>query len=187
MILFYIRPLLLSFAGACLLPVSTAVFAQGISNERSGQQASPDARSLMEQADRNSGGFAFDAMPSLFFTPRAMALLNDARRGLVSRSATDFEIDQAGRAAMDGQPPARGLRELSVGGIIYTAANDWTVWLNGQKITPDRLPPEILDIQVQKNHVRLRWYDAYTNQIFPIKIKTQQRFNLDTRIFLPGS
>ena len=142
--------------------------------------------SMIERAEFNTPGFSFDAMPSLFFTPRTLALLNDAKRGFVARNATPFEIDQASRNAEEGTAPPKGPREINIGGIVYAGNSDWTVWLNGQKITPDRLPPEILDIQVRKDYVRLKWYDAYTNQIFPIKLKTQQRFNLDSRIFLPG-
>ena len=101
--------------------------------------------------------------------------------GLTTRAPTDFEL----RQAEDGNVP-RGPRELSLGGIIYASSSDWSIWMNGQKITPNRLPPEILDIKVRKKYIRLKWFDAYTNQIFPVKLKPHQRFNIDTRIFLPG-
>ncbi len=122
-----------------------------------------------------------DQIPSLFFTPAEQSLIEEARAGLTTRAPTDFEL----RQAQDGTVPM-GPREVALAGIVYLSAGDWTIWLNGQKVTPNRLPPEILDIRVLKNSIRLKWFDAYTNQIFPIKLKTHQRFNIDTRIFLPG-
>lgn len=125
-------------------------------------------------------------MNSIFFTEWERRLLLDARNGFVTRSATEDEIDKQARndAALIDLP--RGPREIVIGGIIYHSSKEWTVWLNGQKIQPDRLPPEILDIQVQKDYVKLKWFDGFTNQVFPIKLKTHQRFNIDTKIFLPG-
>jgi len=120
-------------------------------------------------------------IPSLMFTPSEQSLIAEAREGFLARPPTDFEL----RQAEDGNVP-RGPRELSLGGIIYTSSSDWSIWMNGQKITPNRLPPEILDIKVRKKYIRLKWFDAYTNQIFPVKLKPHQRFNIDTRIFLPG-
>ena len=120
-------------------------------------------------------------MPSLFLTPSEQSLIQEARLGLTTRAPTAAEL----RQAEDGSVPM-GPRELALGGIIYSSAGDWSVWLNGQQITPKRLPPEILDIKVRKNDIKLKWFDAYTNQIFPVKLKPHQRFNIDTRIFLPG-
>lgn len=118
---------------------------------------------------------------SLFFTPSEQSLVSEARLGYTARPPTDSELRQAER----GNVP-KGPRELSLGGIIYASAGDWTIWLNGQKVTPKRLPPEVLDIKVRKDSIKLKWFDAYTNQIFPVKLRTHQRFNIDTRIFLPG-
>jgi hypothetical protein len=53
-------------------------------------------------------------------------------------------------------------------------------------VTPEALPEEIMDLKVYKEHVDLKWLDYYTNRIFPIRIRAHQRFNMDTRIFLPG-
>ncbi len=120
-------------------------------------------------------------IPSMFFTPSEESLIQEARLGLTTRAPTDSEI----RRAEDGTV-IKGPRELSLGGIVYLSAGDWTIWLNGQKVTPDRIPPEVLDIVVRKNTVKIKWFDEYTNQIFPIKLRSHQRFNIDTRVFLPG-
>ena len=80
-----------------------------------------------------------------------------------------------------------GLRELSLGGIIFRNREDWTVWLNGQRLKPDALPREVMDINVGKKFVELKWYDAQSNLIYPIRLRPHQRFNLDSKIFLPGT
>lgn len=124
-----------------------------------------------------------DQIPSLLFTSDEAALIASVRQGVIARPPTESEI----RRAEEGEAPReRGPRELALGGIVYKSSSNWTVWMNGQKITPQRIPSEILDIQVRKDHIRVRWFDAYTNQIFPVKLRPHQRFNIDTRIFLPG-
>lgn len=123
---------------------------------------------------------------SLFFTPGELNLIRDAEKGLVSRPVTETEIKEAEKEIAQNIRPPRGPREIEMGGIIYQSENDWAVWINGQKITPDRIPEEILDIRVYRDTVQLKWFDAYTNQVFPVKMKSHQRFNIDTRIFLPG-
>ena len=135
-----------------------------------------EKRIQMRQPD-----FDLGQIPSLFFTPSEQSLIADARQGFTARPVTEQEL----RAAESGKVTI-GPREITLAGIVYLSAGDWTIWLNGQKVTPKKLPPEILDIKVKKNSVKLKWYDAYTNQIFPVKLKTHQRFNIDTRIFLPG-
>lgn len=77
-------------------------------------------------------------------------------------------------------------RYINLQGILYSSKNDWIVWLNGKQIRPDALPEEALSMTVYKDHIELRWYDDYTNQIFPIRLKPLQRFHMDTRMFVPG-
>lgn len=126
-------------------------------------------------------------IPSLMFTTGEHGLIIDARKGLTARPATETEIKESEEQQKDpAQRPPRGPREIALGGIVYVSSGDWTVWINGQKITPDRIPPEILDIHVHKDFIKLKWFDAYTNKIFPVKLRSHQRFNIDTRIFLPG-
>ena len=77
-------------------------------------------------------------------------------------------------------------REIILGGILYVSDDDWTIWLNGKRVTPKALPKEVIDLKVYDAHIEVKWFDDWTNQIFPIRLKTHQRFNIDTRIFLPG-
>ena len=70
---------------------------------------------------------------------------------------------------------------------MYSQADNWVVWLNGQRVTPEAIPKEIMDIKVRKDYVELKWYDSFSNLIYPVRLQPHQRFNLDSRIFLPGA
>lgn len=130
-----------------------------------------------------------DELQSLFFTFWEHNALKDARnsRGL-ARPPTDEELRRAQELANKSREQIQpGIREIDLGGIVYTSKNDWTIWLNGERITPNALPEEVLDLRVSREYVELKWLDEYTAQIFPIRLRAHQRFNLDSRIFLPGS
>lgn len=121
-------------------------------------------------------------IPTLFFTLWQYSLLKEARKGgFTNRAPAPYETEQK-----SDEDRVKGIREISLSGILYHSLDTWTVWLNGERVTPDAIPKEIMDIQVKSDHIDLKWYDAFTNQIFPIRLRTHQRFNLDSRIFLPG-
>ena len=101
--------------------------------------------------------------------------LVDARRGLNTRMpGTDDGVG------------VTGPREISLAGIVYRGAKEWTIWLNDLRVSPTAIPDEVLDLKVHKDYIELEWFDSSTNQIFPIRLRAHQRFNLDTRMFLPG-
>ncbi|MFN3700338.1 MAG: hypothetical protein ACK4VI_02315 [Alphaproteobacteria bacterium] len=104
----------------------------------------------------------------------------------VTQEELERELAQSSRPQERGPPPPPEEREVVLGGIAYLSKNDWTIWLNGQRVTPDALPPEIIDLRVNKQFIDMKWLDEYTQRIFPIRLRAHQRFNLDSRIFLPG-
>jgi hypothetical protein len=119
---------------------------------------------------------------TLFFTLWQHSLLQEAKMRFRTRPPEEGETNQDST-----KPRPRGIRELSLGGIAYATPTDWTVWLNGMRITPKALPKEILDIKVYEKYIELKWVDGYTNLVYPIRLHTHERFNLDSRIFLPGA
>lgn len=123
---------------------------------------------------------------TLVFTLWQHSLLQDAKKLFVTRRPTEGEIAAAadGSAVQEARP--RGIRELSLSGILYKGKDNWVVWLNGQRMAPNAVPKEVMDIKVSKDYIDLKWFDSYTNLIYPIRIRPHQRFNLDSRIFLPG-
>lgn len=126
-------------------------------------------------------------MPSnigpVFFTESEIELVRNARKGLVTRAPTPAELDE-----LTGEEIAipQGPRNIKLGGIIYTGKDDWTIWLNNQQVRPNAIPSEVLDLNVYKEYIEIEWFDEYTNKIFPIRMRPNQTFNIDSRIFIPG-
>jgi hypothetical protein len=106
---------------------------------------------------------------------------------------TPFEIDSI-RAARIGTPVAtKGARPpehrvISLAGLFYRAPGKWIVWMNGKKMTPKDLLPEIVDIQVDGTaHVRLKWHDRVLNTVLSIELRPHETYDIASGILLPGS
>ena len=167
--------------GATLLLLSVSIFISlsGFAQTED-DKSDMDQRILLNNPQVNMGQIS-----SLFLTSNEENLLIDARKGLVTRPPTVSEFEEEQKESESAVRPS-GPREVSLAGILYHSDSDWTIWLNSQKITPKNLPSAILDISVTKDFVKMKWLDVQTNQIFPVKLRPHQRFNFDTRIFLPG-
>lgn len=122
------------------------------------------------------------ALPSLLFLPGEHGLLQAAKASFLTRTPTNAELVSTGDSATE----VTSVRDLSLGGILYTGEDRWVIWLNDQRITPDALPAEIMDLSVFKEYINIKWFDRQTNRIFPIRLRPNQTFNLDARMFLPG-
>lgn len=126
---------------------------------------------------------------SMVFTEWEYAAIQDALRSRGSyRPPTDEEINRNLKNDPNAEkvkPPPEE-REIRLSGILYNSGADWTVWLNEERITPDAIPEEVMDLKVYKSYIEFKWFDDYTNKIYPIRLRPHQRFNIDTRIFLPG-
>ncbi|MGE4314491.1 MAG: hypothetical protein AB7E85_09530 [Pseudobdellovibrionaceae bacterium] len=130
--------------------------------------------------------------PSLLFLPGEHSSLEAAKATFVARPVTPDEVEDSLKDGLDGEDGTGGpqlvpaIREISLGGIMYNAPDDWIIWLNKEKITPEALPEEVMGVDVHKDYVELRWFDKQTNKIFPVRLRPNQRFNLDALLFLPG-
>ncbi len=162
----------------CLTSVSF-VYAQDMNASQEIELLNPYNGSSDDQQQPQRPRISLEQFPSLFLTPNEQSLLREARAGF--NTADPNKIDNSMGSVLGGS------RELILGGVAYRSRAEWAIWLNGQKITPKNLPPEILDINVYKDYIRLKWVDSATNQIFPVKLRANQRFNMDTRMFLPGA
>ncbi|MDD3021315.1 MAG: hypothetical protein PHX61_10135 [Alphaproteobacteria bacterium] len=125
-------------------------------------------------------------VPSLFFTPAQHALLREARVGFNTRVPTLQDLKDSGDPNDPNYRPPTSLREVTLSGILYNSPDDWTVYLNKARVTPDSIPSEVVDIKVFKDYIELRWFDQISNQIYPVRLRPNQRFNLDARVFLPA-
>ncbi len=85
----------------------------------------------------------------------------------------------------DGAPKAP--RVLSLSGMLYNSPDNWVIWLNGNRITPERLLPEILDITVDDSLVHLKWFDYVINDAISITLRPHQIYDIETGILLTGT
>ncbi len=134
---------------------------------------------------KKSRDSSIDKMSSLFFTYWQHQSIIDAKNshGKV-RPPTEAELKALEEDEVLSIDPER--RYVSLGGIVYKTENDWTIWLNGKRVTPDAVPKEVMGLKVFEDYIEVKWLDAYTNSIFPLRLRAHQRFNMDMRIFLPG-
>lgn len=116
---------------------------------------------------------------SLFLSPIEIASIQSAMIGKPTGAATT-----AASAAGQPIPPKRQIR---VSGVFYRNADDWIVWMNGKKVTPKTLLPEIVEIHVDsESRVRMKWYDIGLNNILSITLRPHQTYDIVTGVLLPG-
>lgn len=144
--------------------------------------------SIEKEIKKKKGNEIYErsSIPSLVFTPSQYALLREARIGFNTRAPTLQELAKAGDPNDPNYRPPASIRDIKLGGISFNTPDDWTIWLNSSRVTPDALPAEAIDLRVYKDFIELKWFDALTNQIYPVRLRTNQKFNIDSRIFLPG-
>jgi hypothetical protein len=115
---------------------------------------------------------------SFFLTPLEVAAVQQALKGSVIKNIT--------LAAPDKPIPTH--RVIRVSGVFYRSPENWVVWMNNQKVTPDNLLPEIVDISVKdSSKVALKWYDVGLNEVISITLRPQQTYDIPTGVLLPGN
>jgi hypothetical protein len=121
---------------------------------------------------------AVDFTRSLLFSPLELTAVNRA----VAGATTGTALLEAGKTAQ--QIPQR--RIISVAGVIWRSASDWMVWINGKKVTPKDVLPEIVDIKVERDKVDLKWFDIGINGVISISLRPHQTYDIVTGVLLPG-
>lgn len=133
-------------------------------------------------------------MNSVLFTYWEYTALRDAIRarklGGFTRAPTDAQLNRGlnrnQTKDLERVKPPPEKRYITLGGILYESKENWTIWLNNKRVTPNAIPEEVIDLKVFNDYIEIKWMDEWGNQIFPIRLRPHQRFNMDTRIFLPG-
>lgn len=75
-------------------------------------------------------------------------------------------------------------RKIWLQGIFYQAPNNWIIWLNGYKLTPYYMLPEIRGIRVEQDRVSLEWFDIGKNGIINITLQPHQVYDIVTGILV---
>lgn len=112
-------------------------------------------------------------LDTLLFTNAEVALLRESSAGRATSSA----ILDAGKVELIPID-----RKIKLYGIYYSAPNRWIVWMNGHKLVPGRVLPEIHEIRVNRDEVFLRWYDIGLNDIISITLRPNQIYDIVTGI-----
>jgi hypothetical protein len=124
----------------------------------------------------------FDKSPfrdSLFFTPAEIVGIDRALKGLTVGNAV---LSGDGAAAK----PIPVKRTITLSGVYFKDDKNWIIWMNGQKLTPGRLLPEIQDIKVSDDEVHLKWFDIGLNAVITITLHPHQTYDIVTGLLLPG-
>ncbi len=133
---------------------------------------------------------------SLFLTQREEAAIRQALQGVIGPDAAMLTAGEnmprpqvTGGVGPNGAPlPPPVYSVIRVYGVFYRAPDDWIVWINGRKVTPGALLPEIRGIEVEKSsHVHLKWYDQALNSIIAVTMRPHQTYDVQTGILLPTS
>jgi hypothetical protein len=120
---------------------------------------------------------------SFFFTAEDIIAIHKA---IEQQNAPAGAIGQAGGgpAAPPVIPP---VRRIALAGVIYKAADDWLIWINGQKVTPNVSMKEIVDIKVESDsRVHLKWFDIGLNGVIDITMRPNETYDIVTGVLLPG-
>ena len=118
---------------------------------------------------------------SFFLLPGEIAAIKKAMLGKPAISETPEE-------EISLEPLIPQHRVISISGLLYRSPQDWIVWMNGQKVTPEKLLPEIVDIKVESSsQVQLKWYDIGLDSVISISLRPHQTYDIATGILLPGS
>ncbi len=181
---------ILVFALLFLCASAAGAFAQDVTGAEGAAGENPVVEQKITPDDISSLIYSDWEYTSLREAIAARALIDpDGLREEVPEEPVDTtpEEDKITLPIEDVVPILKGIRVLKLNGIVYVSQDDWTIWFNEQRITPtSTLPIEVTSLHVEKDYVEMTWLDNYTNHIFPIRLRPHQRFDLDTRMFLPG-
>ena len=114
---------------------------------------------------------------SFFLSPLEIAAIQQALSGRVIKAPT---------LAEETKPIVPSRRVIRISGVLYRSPQNWIVWMNNQKVTPDNLLEEIVDISVKdSSKVSLEWYDKGLNEVLSITLRPHQTYDITTGILLP--
>lgn len=121
----------------------------------------------------------------------AFALLPVCTHASETKSSLFFkpnEIAQIEHAVRAAQPLllSQTRHVLHCGSIIYIDEDNWSVWLQGEKWTPETDKPNLHIIEVAENEVRISVQIAGNDGYKEITIKPNQSLNLLTGELFDG-
>jgi hypothetical protein len=90
---------------------------------------------------------------------------------------TPQELYEAEMLARKLPPAPEG--DIHLGAVLYYSPDDWTLWLQGEKWTPETVRGDLRVLEVTEDGVRLMWRDD-KRQEHEITLKPNQSYQIAT-------
>lgn len=141
----------------------------GAVNGTAGTSAATTAAAEVEPPDPKAAPYG----KSLFFTDEEISAIQRSLLGISPTGDTQSNKPKKPRV-------------LKLSGVLYKSHDDWVVWLNGHRVTPKNMLPEIINIEVEPTKIHLKWFDYGFNDVIFITLRPNQFYDIGTGLLLPG-
>ena len=177
----FVRILCLACLCASLMMPQQAAFAQNPANADKGAAALDIMNAVNADPAAPTGAAAPVAVDpkaapygkSLFFTDEEVSAIQRSLLGISPTGDTQSNKPKKPRV-------------LKLSGVLYKSPDDWVVWLNGNRVTPNNILPEIIKIEVEPAKIHLKWFDYGFNDVIFITLRPNQFYDIETGLLLPG-
>ncbi|HEU0117901.1 MAG TPA: hypothetical protein VFR09_04635 [Alphaproteobacteria bacterium] len=104
-------------------------------------------------------------------------------------SSLFYTSDEAGfiDASMDKRPASASIAGIHLGAVMFYSAEDWTLWLQNQRWTPDTDKPDLHVMAVQPNEVTLSWTSSPGAKAKEITLRPYQTYEIATGKIVEGA
>jgi hypothetical protein len=101
--------------------------------------------------------------------------------GALPSTSLFFTAQEAHEAEVLAQKLApAGQGDIHLGAVMYYGTNDWTLWLQGEKWTPETSRDDLRVLEVTATAVRLSWRDEEDKTTREITLKPNESYQIST-------
>jgi hypothetical protein len=91
---------------------------------------------------------------------------------------TPQEVHEARARAQMALPAGKG--DIHLGAVLYFGPHDWTVWLQGEKWTPETVREDLEILEVMPTEVRVSWRNPEAPEPLELALKPNQSYRIAT-------
>ncbi len=122
-------------------------------------------------------------LTSLLFTDHEIELINEALVG--GPEEEQSAAPAAPRIVKLKQPVGPALLHLSA--IVYFSPSSWTIWLNGERVTPDRWPKHIEALAVERDSIQVKLRIGSDRLPLSVQLWPNQTYIVSTENVVEGA
>lgn len=113
----------------------------------------------------------------------------DAAAELGSLLFTEAEVAwiKGTSASLSGEAELADTRALYLSGILYLSPRTWTVWLNGQRVTPERWPEHVKGLSVERDSIEVKLRVADDEPLVTVRLRPNQSYIVATGEVVEGA